>query len=105
MKKRQQLFIQYYLDRSNNKTFENGKESALSAGYSQTRAASQASNLLKLPYIKEAIATYRNRESEKWEITKEQAIQEARYNHINAKSDPMRKYWNDIWLKLKGCGS
>jgi len=102
LKKRQQLFVQYYLDRSNKETFENGTNSALRAGYSPGRAASQGSWLTKQPHIREEIARYRKAEENKWEITKEQAIQEARYNFLNAKTDTMKKYWNDIYLKLKG---
>lgn len=44
---KQKLFCKYYTDTLNEKTFQNGTQSAIAAGYSSHTAASQGSRLLK----------------------------------------------------------
>jgi phage terminase small subunit len=66
----EQKFIEEYLKHSN------GKQSAISAGYSSASAASTACKLLKRPRIAEAIAEIRKSANEKAGYTLEAALLE-----------------------------
>ena len=101
LNKRQKLFIEYYTDRTNKQTCGRGKAAALKAGYNESRAASQASNLLKIPAISQQIATIEKEGKERYQATKDQAILEARENYEHATTHTEKKYWYDMWVDLQ----
>ena len=93
MKKRQKLFIQYYTDRTDKETCGNATKSALKAGYSASRAASQGSSLLKNPTISQQIAIIEKNEADKYKATRDSKIELAWKNYINATSTTEKKFW------------
>ena len=102
MNKRQKLFVRCYTSRADAKCFGNATQSAIKAGYSERTGYVHGCKLLKLAKIKEAISVIEQAEQEQFNITKEDAMLEARSNYLEALTDTMKKYWNDIYLKLKG---
>jgi phage terminase small subunit len=101
LNKRKKLFIQHYTDRGTN-TYSNATQSAISAGYSPRTASSIGSRLLRDVNIKEGIAKTEADKQKAYDLTKDDAIREARENYLLSTKDTMKKYWNDIYLKLKG---
>lgn len=101
MNRKQKKFIRSYLDKTNPKTYNHATNSALEAGYSDSRAASQGCELLKLPSIKEEIARYDKEEASKYSNTKQEAIIEARKNYEESKTHTEKKYWYDLWVDLQ----
>lgn len=102
MKKRQQLFVQYYLNKTDLETYHNATKSAQKAGYSLKTAYSTGSRLLKEAEIKALIDNSNLNDEEKYRISKEQAIVEARKNFEEASTPGMKKFWWEQWAGLQG---
>lgn len=98
---RRKLFIQYYSNRGV-ETYHNATKSAIKAGYTTNGAGVIGCNLLKDINIASAIAAKEAEQDQALEITKEQAIKETRINYETATTTQAKKYWYEIWLKLKG---
>jgi len=102
MNKKQRMFVHCYTDRTCTLTFGNATQSAIKAGYSPRTAHVIGCRLLKIDKISVAISTIEKEEQARYDLTKEAAITEARQNHLEAKTDMMKKYWHDVYIKLKG---
>lgn len=70
LNKKQELFVQEYL------VDLNGKQAAIRAGYSPKTAEVQASRLLSLAKVAEAVSKAQAKRSERTEITADQVLQE-----------------------------
>lgn len=103
LRKRQRLFIEAFTDKLS-ETCGNATKSAEKAGYSVKRAASQGSILLNSPHITQEIARLEKIEQEKYNISKEDAIKEARERYVAAEKagdKTLIKYWHNTWLNLQ----
>lgn len=85
---KQEKFIEEYL------VDFNGTQAAIRAGYSRKTAASQASDLLKLPHVSEALARARKEQkanstqrAETNELTRQWVLDSLRANAIDAIAD------------------
>ena len=101
LNRKQKLFVQNYTTRGT-ETYGNGLQSALKAGYSPRCAEVTASKMLRYPNVLHAMHIIDVEYQKQFDLCKNDLIIEARENYNSAKTDTMRKYWNDTYLMLKG---
>lgn len=102
--KKQQLFIRYYTDKTD-ETYGNGTKAVIKAGYSEKRADNTAYKLLQKGEIRREIQAQEKADQEEHEKDKMFAIVECRRNYELARDrndTKMMKYWYDKWTFLKG---
>ena len=101
MNRKQTEFVRCYTD-IGKEWAGNATQSALKAGYSQRTAYSIGARLLKHAEIMDKIEQIESDRDKRYKVSKEDAIVEARKNYGEAKTDSMKKYWHDKWVKLQG---
>lgn len=99
---REQSFINNFFDKGNKETYGKYRPSALKAGYSAATSAGASVWVKKSKKLSEEIAR-RIAEGEKKEsLVRSKAIDEARSEYLNAKSEKMKQFWYKMWVDLNG---
>ena len=93
LRRKQKLFVFHFTDRTNPKTYDNATQSAIAAGYSDRRAASQGSNLLDEPSIITEIARITQEQEINSRKSREEKAQIAWGQFLNAKTDADKRFW------------
>jgi len=101
LNKKERLFVIAYTDPTSTNTYQNATQSAIKAGYSERNSASQGCKMLKKPIVAQEITAIYKEAREKYALTKEEAIIEARKNYESATAHGERKYWYDLWVDLQ----
>lgn len=102
LKRKEVVFIRYFLDKSNRETHGNASKSAEAAGYTKKYSNIMGSRIFNRPRVAKEIKRRQDEEEKKYEIGKEEAIKEARMEYLNSKSPSDKKYFHNVWLQMQG---
>ena len=94
MNPKQKLFVQEYLKDLN------GKQAAIRAGYSEKSAEVQASQLLSLPKVAQAVKSAMDKRAQKTEVTQERIINELKRIAFSGMKNVAR--WGPSGVDMKG---
>lgn len=100
--KKNKRFCQFYTDVTNPKTFLNGTQSAIQAGYGEKDAASRACNLLKSPKIIQEVNRREKEIGDSVNISKDGYIALLFDSYRNFKQESVRVRLLEIIGRVKG---